>query len=55
MTIYIDVRIRETKNITCFKNNMQLGSTIKKPNCIFEVHEGNCVFVCAIKLICIGE
>jgi SET domain-containing protein len=30
-------------------------TTNKKPNCIFEGHEGNRVFVCAIKSIVAGE
>ena len=30
-------------------------STIKQPKCIFEGHEGNRVFVCAIKSIAVGE
>jgi hypothetical protein len=27
----------------------------KKPNCIFEGHEGNHIFVCATKTIVLGE
>jgi hypothetical protein len=30
-------------------------TTNKNPNWIFEGHEGNCVFVCAIKSIVVGE
>jgi SET domain-containing protein len=30
-------------------------TTNKQPNCIFEGHEGNRVFVCAIKSIVAGE
>ena len=38
-----------------FINNIQSGSTLKQPNCIFEAHEENRVFVCAIKSIVVGE
>ena len=47
--LYIGRRPKETWNIARFINSTQLGSTLKKPNCIFEGHEGNRVFVCAIK------
>lgn len=30
-------------------------TTTKQPNCIFEAHEGNRIFVCASKTIVIGE
>ena len=54
-TLYIDGRPKKTGNIVGFINSTQLGSTLKKPNCIFEAREGNCVFVCAIKSIVVGE
>ena len=53
--MYIDGRLKETGNIVGFINSTQPGSTLKKPNCIFEGHEGNCVFVCPIKSIVVGE
>ena len=30
-------------------------TTNKRPNCVFERREGNCVFICAIKSIAAGE
>ena len=53
--LYIDRRPKATENIVGFINNTQLGSTLKQPNCIFKGHEGNHVFVCAIKSIFVGE
>ena len=53
--LYIDGRPKITGNIVGFINSTQLGSTLKQPNYIFEVHEGNRVFVCAIKSIAYGE
>ena len=50
-TLYMDGRPKTTDNIVGFINNTQPGSTLKKPNCIFELCEGNRVFVCAIKSI----
>ena len=41
-------------NIARFINNTRPTIT-KKPNFIFEGHEGNRVFVCAIKSIAIGK
>ena len=49
--MYIEGRAKTTENIAGFINNTQPGSTLKQPNCIFEAHEGNHVFVCAIKSI----
>ena len=49
--MYIDGRPKATGNIAGFINNTQAGSTIKKPNCIFEGSEGNHVFICAMKSI----
>ena len=53
--MYINRRLKERGDIVYFINSMQLGSTIKQPNCIFEIHEGNCIFVCAIKSIHEGK
>ena len=51
----MDGRIKTTSNIAGFINSTQPRSTLKKPNYIFELREGNCVFVCAIKSIVAGE
>ena len=48
-TLYMDGRPKTNGNIVGFINSTQPGSTLKKPNCIFESHEGNYVFECAIK------
>ena len=48
-------RPKTSGNIAGFINSTQPGSTLKQPNCIFESHEGNRVFVCAIKSIANGE
>ena len=53
--MYMDGRPKTTGNIVGFINSTQPGSTLKQPNCIFESREGNCVFVCAIKSIAVGE
>ena len=54
-TLYIDGRPKIIGNIVGFINSTQPGSTLKQPNCIFEGHEGNRVFVCSIKSIDAGE
>jgi hypothetical protein len=54
-TIYIDGRPKERGNIAGFINSTRPTTTNKRPNCIFEGREGNCVFVCAIKSIVAGE
>ena len=54
-TLYIDGKPKETGNIAGFIKSTQIGSTLKKPNYIFESREGNYVFVCAIKSIYAGE
>ena len=54
-TMYMDGRPKTTGNIAGFINSTQLGSKLKQPNCIFESHEGNRVFSCAIKSISAGE
>ena len=53
--MYINGRSKATGNIAGFINITQLRSTIKQTNYIFEGHEGNRVFVCAIKSIAAGE
>ena len=53
--MYMGGRPKTTGNIARFINSTQPGSTLKQPNCIFESREGNCVFVCAIKSIVVGE
>ena len=53
--MYMDGRTKTTGNIAGFINSTQPGSTLKQPNCIFELREGNHVFVCAIKSIAAGE
>ena len=53
--LYMDGRPKTTGNIVRFINSTQPGSTLKQPNCIFKLHEGNHVFVCAIKSISAGE
>ena len=53
--LYIDGRPKITGNIVGFINSTQPGSTLKQPNYIFEVCEGNRVFACAIKSIVAGE
>ena len=54
-TLYMDERPKTIGNIVGFINSIEPGSTLKQPNCIFDSCEGNCVFVCAIKSIVIGE
>ena len=54
-TLYINRRPKITGNIARFINNTQPRSTLKQPNCIFESCEGDCVFLCAIKSIVVGE
>ena len=53
--MYIDGRPKATDNIVGFINSTQPSSTNKQHNWIFEAREGNQVFVCAIKLISVGE
>lgn len=54
-SMYIDGRPKAIGNIEGFINSTRPFSTSKQPNCIFEVREGNEVFVCAIKSISAGE
>jgi hypothetical protein len=53
--MYIDGRPKATRNIVGFINSTRPVATIKKPNCIFEACEENCIFVCATKTIVPGE
>ena len=46
---------KATGNIAGFINSTWPSLTSKQPNFIFEVREGNEVFVCAIKSISVGE
>lgn len=55
MAIYIDKRQKAIGNIVRFINSTRPRSTMRQPNCIFETHEGNYVFVCAINSISVGE
>ena len=55
LVVYIDGRIKVIGNIVGFINSTCPGSTNKWPNCIFEAHEGNHVFVCAIKSISLAK
>jgi hypothetical protein len=54
-TIYIDERPKTMGNIVRFINNTRPTTIKKQPNCVFEGHEGNNVFTCAIKSIATGE
>ena len=54
-TLYIDRRPKTTGNIAGFINSSQPWSTLKHPNCMFEIREGNRIFVCAIKSIADGK
>jgi SET domain-containing protein len=53
--MYIDGNPKATGNIVGFINSTRPVETTKKPNCIFESHEGNRIFVCATKEIVPGE
>ena len=53
--MYINGRTRERDNIARFINSTRPTTTNKQPNCIFEGHEVNRVFVCAIKSIVAGK
>ena len=54
-TLYIDGWPKATRNIVDFINSIPPRSTLKQPNCIFEGHEENLVFVCIIKSLDGGE
>ena len=54
-TMYINGRPKAVGNISRFINSTRLATTNKQPNCIFEGHEGNNVFVCDIKSIAARE
>ena len=53
--MYIDGRSKVTGNIAGFINSTLPATTNKQPNCIFEGHEGKCIFICAIKSIAVGK
>ena len=53
--MWIDGRPKLVGNIVVFINSTQPRSTNKKMYFIFEVHEGNHVFISVIKLISVGE
>lgn len=50
-TMYIDGRPKAVGNIVGFINSTRPITTNKKHNCIFKGHEGNFIFICAIKSI----
>jgi hypothetical protein len=54
-TMYIDGRPKDTGNIAGFINSTRPMATTKKPNCIFEAHKINRIFVCATKTIVPGK
>ena len=54
-TMYIDGRPKASGNIAGLINSTRPGTTRKEPNCIFEEHEGNMIFVCVVKTIMVGE
>ena len=43
------------RNIVGFISNTRPRTTNKQPNCKFEGHEGNHVFICVIKSIVVRE
>ena len=53
--MYIYGRTKGSENITGFINSKWIKRKNKQPNFIFEGHEGNHLFVCAIKSIVVGE
>jgi len=53
--MYIDGMAEARGNIAGFINSSWPFTTNKKPNFIFEGHEGNCVFTSANKSIVVGE
>ena len=53
--LYMDRRPKTNGNIAGFINSTQPKSTLKQPHYIFQSREGNCVFLCAIKSITVGE
>jgi hypothetical protein len=55
VTMYIDGRPMASGNIAGIINSTRPGTTRKEPNCIFEEHEGNRIFVCAVKTITTRE
>ena len=55
LAMYINGRPKEIRNIARFINSSRLVSTNKWSNFIFKPHKGNCVFLCSIKSISVGE
>ena len=53
--MYIDGRPKATWNIVGYINSTQPTTTNKQPNCIFQGHEVNRVFVCVVKSIVAGK
>ena len=53
--MYIDGRPKASGNIVGLINSTRHGMIRNEPNCIFEEHEGNRIFVCAMKTIMAGE
>jgi hypothetical protein len=47
--MYIDGRPNASRIIAGLINNTRPKTKRKQPNCIFEGHEGNQIFVCAMK------
>ena len=54
-TMYIDGRPKVSKNIAGYINSTRPVTTTKQPNCEFEGHEENRIFVCETKTILPGE
>jgi hypothetical protein len=50
-TMCIDGRPKALENIAGIINSTRPGTKRKEPNCIFEEHEGNRIFVCVVKTI----
>jgi hypothetical protein len=55
VTMYIDGRPKASRIITGFIKYTRHGKARNQPNCVFEGHEGNKIFVCAAKTIVVGE
>jgi len=53
--MYIDGILKNSGNIVRLINSTRPETTRKQPNCIFEGHEGNKIFVCAVKTVAAGE
>jgi hypothetical protein len=53
--VYIDGRLKASRNIVGLINSTRPDTTRKQPNFIFEGCEENQIFVCAVKTIVVGE